>query len=278
MSWQEIYALNIEVALLRQFIENQHGVILKDSKIINIDDELKKIKEKLYEYDDIKLSLSNLIERVEKMNIDLSVLTEEVARARTVQSSAVVLIQNLAKELEAVSAQLAAKAAEVPPTFDAAPLNDLIAKLKDSTDGLSQAVASSAGVIPMKEVIMNADNPAVPTVSVTMPEVMPEVVTVTATPLVDTVDPTSTEPQVAIVVEPAKDTVVTSENVVTDVIQTEPGLVDVVVAADAEKHEEVKAETTVDAIAEVKAAYEATPEVTAEPVPEPAPTAEPAKE
>lgn len=277
MSWQEIYALNIEVALLRQFIENQHGVILKDSKIINIDDELKKIKEKLYEYDDIKLSLSNLIERIEKMNIDLTVLTEEVARARTVQSSAVVLIQNLAKELEAVSAQLAAKAAEVPPTFDPAPLNDLIAKLKDSTDGLSQAVASSAGVIPMKEVIMNADNPAVPTVSVTMPEVMPEVVTVTATPLVDTVDPTSTEPQVAIVVEPAKDTVVTSENVVTDVIQTEPGLVDVVVAADAEKHEEVKAETTVDAIAEVKAAYEATPEVTAEPVPEPAPT-ESAKE
>lgn len=277
MSWQEIYALNIEVALLRQFIENQHGVILKDSKIINIDDELKKIKEKLYEYDDIKLSLSNLIERVEKMNIDLTVLTEEVARARTVQSSAVVLIQNLAKELEAVSAQLAAKAAEVPPTFDPAPLNDLIAKLKDSTDGLSQAVASSAGVIPMKEVIMNADNPAVPTVSVTMPEVMPEVVTVTATPIVDTVDPTSTEPQVAIVVEPAKDTVVTSENVVTDVIQTEPGLVDVVVAADAEKHEEVKAETTVDAIAEVKAAYEATPEVTAEPVPEPAPT-ESAKE
>lgn len=277
MSWQEIYALNIEVALLRQFIENQHGVILKDSKIINIDDELKKIKEKLYEYDDFKLSLSDLIERVEKMNIDLSVLTEEVARARTVQSSAVVLIQNLAKELEAVSAQLAAKAAEVPPTFDPAPLNDLIAKLKDSTDGLSQAVASSAGVIPMKEVIMNADNPAVPTVSVTMPEVMPEVVTVTATPLVDTVDPTSTEPQVAIVVEPAKDTVVTSENVVTDVIHTEPGLVDVVVAADAEKHEEVKAETTVDAIAEVKAAYEATPEVTAEPVPEPAPT-ESAKE
>lgn len=209
------------------------------------------------------------------MNVDLSVLTEEVSRARTVQSSAVALIQNLAKELEAVSAQLAAKAAEVPPSFDPAPLNDLISKLKDSTDTLSNAVANSAGVIPMKEVIMNADNPAVPTVSVTMPEVMPEVVTVTATPLVDAVDPTSTEPQVAIVVEPAKDSVVTSNNVVTDVINTEPGLVDVVVAADAEKHEEVKAETTIDAIAEVKAAYEATPEVTAEPV---GTSTEPAKE
>jgi len=225
--------------------------------------------------------LANLTERIEKMTIDLTKLTDEVTRAQTVQSSAVVLIQELAKKFEEVSAQLAAKAAEVPPSFDPAPLNDLIDKLKNSTDSLAGAVANSAGVTPMKEVILNADNPAVPTVVVTMPEVMPEVVTVTAEPIVDKVDPVSSEPQIAITVEPAKDSVVTSENVVTDVIKTEEGHVDVVVAADADHHAEVKDEHKIDMIEETKAAFEATPEVTAEPVveaskPEVAPVEAPA--
>jgi hypothetical protein len=178
-----------------------------------------------------------------------------------------VLIQNLAKKFEDVSAELAKKAAEVPPSFDATPLNDLIDKLKSSTSALAAAVADSAGVTPMKEVVLHADNPTVPTVVVTMPEVMPEVVKVSAEVMVDKIDPASTEPQVAIKVEPASDVVVTSDNVVTDVIKTDEGFVDVVVAApDAVVEEMTK--VGVDVVEEVKTAFESTPEIVVEPAKE----------
>lgn len=273
MSMQEIYGLTMELHAIRDYIERQHGVIVRHEGKLNIEDELKAIRKELMKLGEGTPELELLKERIARMEIDLSKLAEEVTRAQTVQSSAVVLIQSLAKKFEDVSAELAKKAAEVPPSFDATPLNDLIEKLKGSTSALATAVADSAGVTPMKEVVLNADNPAVPTVVVTMPEVMPEVVTVSAEVVVDKVDPVSTEPQIAITVEPAADAVVTSENVVTDVIKTDEGFVDVVVAADADHHTEVKEEHKVDVIEEVKAAFEATPEVTPAPVVEAPPAA-----
>lgn len=276
MSMQEIYGLTLEIGALREFIEKQHGVVVKHSGRLNIEDEIKAIRNELTESVETKKDLAKLIERILKMEIDLSKLAEEVTRAQTVHSSAVVLIQELAKKFEEVSAELAKKATEVPPSFDPAPLNELIDKLKSSTSSLAIAVSDSAGVTPMKEVVLHADNPAVPTVVVTMPEVMPEVVTVTAEQIVDKIDPVSTEPQIAITVEPSTDATVATENVVTDVIKTDEGFVDVVVAADADHHEEVKEELKVDVIEEVKAAFEATPEVTAAPVVEASPVEEPA--
>lgn len=273
MSMQEIYGLTMELNAVRDYIEKQHGVIVRHTGKLNIEDELKAIRKELSKLSEGTPELELLKERIARMEIDLSKLAEEVTRAQTVQSSAVILIQNLAKKFEDVSAELAKKAAEVPPSFDATPLNELIDKLKSSTSVLATAVADSAGVTPMKEVVMNADNPAVPTVVVTMPEVMPEVVTVTAEPIVDKVDPASSEPQIAITVEPASDAVVTSENVITDVIKTDEGFVDVVVSADAEHHAEIKEEHKVDVIEEVKAAFEATPEVTPAPVVEAPPAA-----
>lgn len=82
-------------------------------------------------------NLSNILERIEKMAIDLTSLTAEVTRVKTVQASAVTLITSLTQELERISADIASKSAE-----DAAALNDLIDKLKVSTDDLATAVAT----------------------------------------------------------------------------------------------------------------------------------------
>lgn len=197
------------------------------------------------------------------MSLNLDRLAEEVARVTTVHASAMSLLKKLTSELEAVSAELAAKAAQVPPVLDTAPLEALIDKLKASTDVLAGAVAESVDVVPMKEVVLNADNPAVPTVSVVMPEVMPENVAVSAEVVVDKVDPASAEPQVVVVVEPAVE--VPAADAVVDTISTPADQLDVTIAAPAEVHAEVIADSGVDVVAAVKEAFEATPEVVAEP-------------
>ena len=85
-------------------------------------------------------NLSNLLERIDKMAINLETLTAEVTRVQTVQASAVTLLTSLTKELEKISTDLAAKSAE--GANDAAALNELIDKLKVSTDDLATAVAT----------------------------------------------------------------------------------------------------------------------------------------
>lgn len=212
---------------------------------------------------DILRRLDVLEERIITMELNVSALAAEVARVHTVQSSAATLLKKLTGELEKVSAELAAKASE---TIDTKPLDDLIEQLKASTDALAGAVADSSNVIPTKEVILHADDPTVPTVQVNLPEVMPEVVTVSAETVVDTVDTTSAEPQVVVTVLPADDTTVTEEDVVADVIKTDEGQVDVVVTAPSEVAEAVKAEANVDVVDAVKEAFDVTPEVVAEPV------------
>ena len=85
-------------------------------------------------------NLSNLVERIDRMSINLETLTAEVTRVQTVQASAVTLLTSLTKELEKISADLAVKSTE--GTNDVAALNELIDKLKVSTDDLATAVAT----------------------------------------------------------------------------------------------------------------------------------------
>lgn len=212
---------------------------------------------------EVVYKIRDLTKGLEKMELNVEALAAEVARVHTVHSSAATMLKKLTVELERVSAELAAKASE---TIDTKPLDDLIEKLKASTDALAGAVADSSNVIPTKEVILHADDPTVPTVQVNLPEVMPEVVTVSAETVVDSVDTTSPEPQVVVTVEPSTDATVTEDNVVADMIKTDEGLVDIVVTAPAEVAEAVSNEANVDVVAAVKEAFEATPEVVAEPV------------
>lgn len=195
--------------------------------------------------------------------LNLDKLAAEVSRVATVHASAMALLKKLTGELETVSAQLAAKLAEVPPVLDTAPLDALIDQLKASTDALAGAVSDSVDVKPMKEVVLNADNPAVPTVSVIMPEVMPEHVEVHAEVVVDTVDPVSTEPQVVVTVEPAAEA--PAADAVVDTIATPADQVDVMVSADPVVHADVKTDAGVDVVEVVKEAFDAAPEVVAEP-------------
>lgn len=85
-------------------------------------------------------NLTTILERIKQMDINLDLLTAEVSRIQTVQASAVALLTSLTKELESISADLAAKSAE--GANDAAALDDLIVKLKASTDDLAAAVAN----------------------------------------------------------------------------------------------------------------------------------------
>lgn len=235
----------------------------KDLAVSSILESNVKFQEK---FEEMLYKIIVLEERVRTMELNLDTLAAEVARVHTVQSSAATMLKKLTVELEKVSAELAAKAAQEPPVIDTAPLNALIEQLKASTDSLAGAVADSSNVIPTKEVILHADDPTVPTVQVNLPEVMPEVVTVSAETVVDTVDTTSAEPQVVVTVEPSTDATVTQDNVVADMIKTDEGLVDIVVTAPAEVAEAVSNEANVDVVAAVKEAFEATPEVVAEPV------------
>lgn len=112
-------------------------------------------------------------------------------------------------------------------------------------------------------VTLNADNPEVPTVEVSIPEVMPQVVeaVVHVEPVVD---PVSEAPQV--VVDVAEATVEVSDNVELEVVKTEEGKADVVVAIDSES--KAAAEEAGVNVAEVIAEAVAAAEVTAPELPE----------
>jgi hypothetical protein len=241
---------------------------------------------------DIFDQLSTLNKRITQMALDVSALEAEITRVQTVQASAITLIQGVVTELEAVKAELSLKNAHVEPPLDTSALDKLVGDLKSSTDAFSAAVADSWDKKDVVEVVLHADDPTTPTTTVIMPEVLPENVTVTTEVLVDVIDPVSTEPQVAIVVEeapaPAPVEVVAEgevaapvveapvEPVVEEVIKTEEGLVDVTVTAPEAAVVEMATEG-VEVMADVVAAFESTEEVTAAPVVE-APAAEVAAE
>jgi len=229
--------------------------------------------------------LSTLNKRITDMALDVSALEAEVTRVQTVQASAIALIKGVVGELESVKAELALKNAHVEPAIDTTPLDKLVTDLKSSTDAFSAAIADSWDKKDVVEVVLHAEDPTTPTTTVIMPEVLPENVTVTTEVLVDVIDPASSEPQVAIVVEeapapaPVEEAPVASEGeaapaiveeapaapMVEEVIKTEEGLVDVTVSAPEAVVEEMKVEG-VEVMADVVAAFESTEEVTAAPV------------
>lgn len=210
--------------------------------------------------------LTNDIERLEEKFVDMSDflkdLKDEVANAKTVQESAIKLLKGLAAEIKT--------AAHDPEAIKA-----IAAELKSSTAALAAAVDDSDDVLPSKTVILHADDPTKPTVQVVLPEVLPEVIEAKAEVVVETVDPASSEPQVVVTVSEAAPEVVAAveaapaevvadpvqnievpaaEPVATEVIETAPEQVDVTVTTDAAAAEEVKAESGVEVIAEVKKA------------------------
>jgi hypothetical protein len=191
--------------------------------------------------------------------LNLETLAQEVTRAQTVQTSAITLLKKLTGELERISGEMATMAAQTPPQIDTGPLNDLIGKLKTSTDALATAVSDSTNVVPVKEVVVNAEDSTKPTVHVVMPEVLPENVVVTAQQVVPTVDNASSEPQVVVTVQPATD-VITEPSAV---IETPADQVNVNVEVPVETAEVTNA-AGVDVVETVKQAV-AEAEVSAEP-------------
>lgn len=81
-------------------------------------------------------------ERISHMAISLATLIEQVERVASTQSMAIQKINKLASDLEAISVDLAAKAAAAENAVDANELNALVDRLKTSTDQLSEAVKS----------------------------------------------------------------------------------------------------------------------------------------
>jgi hypothetical protein len=261
MSWQEIYGLTMELEEIKTILRNEYGISIKgNKKSVNLETEIENLKSLVM---NIMNENSHLKKEMEKMGLNLDRLAEEVARVTTVHASAMSLLRKLTGELEGVSAQLAAQAAQTPPVLDTAPLDALIDQLKASTDTLAGAVADSADVKDVVEVVLNADDPTKATVSVVMPEVMPEHVEVVTEMLVDTVDVASDEPQVLVTVVEAAEPVA---DAVGATVSTPDDQVDVTVSADADMHAEVLADTGVDVVEAVKEAFESTEEVVAAPV------------
>jgi hypothetical protein len=87
------------------------------------------------------------------------------------------------------------------------------------------------------EVIVNADKPVEPTIKVVLPEVMPQIVEITAAPLVTSVDPASPEPQIVLSVTDAS--IKVPENAELMVVKTSEGNADLVVAVPPEVAEMV---------------------------------------
>lgn len=242
----------------------------------------KKLNEVLTKLDEVLKDNTTLKERTTNMALKLDSLVAEVAKVKTVQDSAIALLHKLADEITA-------------NIEDPKALNDIVDQLKGSTSELAAAVAASAGVIPTHEVILHADDPTTPTVSVVLPEVLPEHIEVTVEKEVEVVDPASPEPQYTLTVEEAAPATVEAVEAApaadvanpevlipsvegdlsTSVVKTDEGQVDVTVAAPAEAVE-AAAVDGVEVHEAIQEAYTETEAITAvaEPVVEAAPAVE----
>lgn len=98
-----------------------------------------------FEYD-ISKTIQDLNERITTMSLNLDALIAEVERATAVDESAVILLQKLTSELADVSAKLAATPVNEP--VDTSGLDELVSKLKASTDSLAAAVVANTPAAP----------------------------------------------------------------------------------------------------------------------------------
>ena len=81
-----------------------------------------------------------LQERMNEMALNLDRLREEVAEVKSVHESAIKFIASLVDELKVVSAELKAKNEEV---LDTTELDDLVARLDESTSALAAAISTT---------------------------------------------------------------------------------------------------------------------------------------
>lgn len=233
-----------------------------------------KVDELLEEIKKVNSNFASLKERTDLMALDLTALEVAVSEAKTVHGSAMLLLKSLHEEL------LASKG-------DPEKVAALAADLKASTEALASAVTSSHDVKEPHEVILHADDPETPTVEVTLPEIVPEVVEVHIEQVVETVDAASEEPQFEIeVVEASPEVVeVVTEaeaehvadhdhnialpegEVATAVIETPEGEADIIVTVDPAVVEEAK-EHGIDIFEVIEEAFNQAEEVHAEPVEE----------
>lgn len=140
----------------------------------------------------------------------------------------------------------------------------------DVLEAVQEAVAEAevqAVEAPVESVVLNAEDPTTPTVQVVMPEVLPAEVVVSTEQLVETIDPASTEPQIAVYVEaaPVADPATPAAPAVETVIETPEGQTDVTVSVPTDVQAEAPA--GID-LAEVVKEAVAEAEVPAEPVAE----------
>ena len=91
-----------------------------------------------------KYATSDLLERIRKMAVDLTQLIEEVDRVRSTQEKAVEKISALVTDVKTVTDQLVEKTKEAENTVDVAVINELVEKLKTSTDSLSAVLEPAA--------------------------------------------------------------------------------------------------------------------------------------
>lgn len=91
-----------------------------------------------------KYATSDLLERIRKMAVDLTQLIDEVDRVRSTQEKAVEKINALVTDVKTVTDQLVEKTKEAENTVDVAVINELVEKLKTSTDSLSAVLEPAA--------------------------------------------------------------------------------------------------------------------------------------
>lgn len=91
-----------------------------------------------------KYATSDLLERIRKMAVDLTQLIDEVDRVRSTQEKAVEKISALVTDVKTVTDQLVEKTKEAENTVDVAVINELVEKLKTSTDSLSAVLEPAA--------------------------------------------------------------------------------------------------------------------------------------
>jgi molecular chaperone IbpA len=199
----------------------------------------------------------------------------EVAPAPVVEE--VVPVAEVAPEvvLDPVSTEVVAPVVEEAPVvelpvepepvaiaIEEAPVAEVVAPVE--TAGVPGLPGTQSG--PAEGgVVVNVESTEVPTTEVLLPEVLPQIVE--ATVKVDEtspVDPASEVPQATITVEPALYEV--SDDVHTEVIKTEEGKADIVVAIPEEDKRAAEA-AGIDIVADIKAAIEATPEAVAPELP-----------
>ena len=86
---------------------------------------------------------SILTKRIEQMAVDLTALIEQVNRVSDIQTKAMDTISTLFNEVQTISTTLASKTLEAENTVDINIINELVSKLKTSTDNLSTAIDSN---------------------------------------------------------------------------------------------------------------------------------------